>query len=134
MFPIQRPRRLRRTAGLRRLVRETRVDGSDLVWPVFVAPGEGRQEPIGSMPGNFHWSVDRLVDEAGAAHEEGVAGILLFGIPEGKDALGSAAWDDEAPVQQAVRALKAAVPDLRRVFEREKIRIQNALREAAASN
>jgi porphobilinogen synthase len=112
MFPIARPRRLRRSAAIREMVRETRLHVSDLVYPLFVKHGEGIRDEIPSMPGNYHWSVDRLVEEVGAASEEGVQAVLLFGLPSRKDDQGSEAWDDEGAVQQATRALKAAHPDL----------------------
>ena len=112
MFPVTRPRRLRRTEGLRALVRETRVLPSDLVYPLFVVPGQGVRREIAAMPGSFHLSVDELIEEAGAAHAEGVGALLLFGLPERKDEQGSEAWDDSAAVQTAVRALKARHPEL----------------------
>ncbi len=112
IFPDYRPRRLRRTAPLRRLVRETHLVASQLVFPMFVRPGKKVRVPVASMPGNFQLSVDELVRDATAAAEAGVGGVLLFGIPEHKDATGSSAWDDAGPVQEAVRALKREVPDL----------------------
>jgi porphobilinogen synthase len=112
MFPIARPRRLRRTEALRDLVRETALDPRDFVYPLFVRHGKGIKEEISSMPGNYHFSVDALVDEAGAAVQDGVRAIILFGLPERKDETGSEAWDDEAAVQTAVRRLKREIPDL----------------------
>ena len=112
MFPEYRPRRLRRTAPLRRLVRETHLSASQLVLPMFVRPGHRVRVPVDSMPGVAQLSVDELVREAAAAAAAGVGGVLLFGIPEHKDAIGTSAWDDQGPVQQAVRALKREVPDL----------------------
>lgn len=91
---------------MREMVRETRLDASDLVYPLFVSHGSGLREEIPSMPGNFHWSVDRLIDEVGQALEDGVRAVLLFGLPKRKDDCGSEAWDDEGTVQQATRALK----------------------------
>jgi len=111
-FPLYRPRRLRRTAGLRRLVRETRLDPADLVLPLFVRPGRDVRQPVASMPGVFQTSVDELARDGAAAAELGLGGVILFGIPETKDATGTSAWDDEGPVQQGVRALKREVPDL----------------------
>jgi porphobilinogen synthase len=111
-FPTARPRRLRRTAALRDLVRETMIEPGDLVYPLFVQTGTGVRTPIPSMPGQFRLSIDRLVDEVGQAREEGVRSVLLFGIPERKDEIGSEAWDEGAAVQQAVRALKAAYADV----------------------
>jgi porphobilinogen synthase len=112
MFPETRLRRFRRTPVLRRMVRETRLSPDDFVLPLFVRPGEGIAQPVGSMPGVFQHSVDRLVDAAKAAWDDGVPAVLLFGIPEHKDAVGSAAWADDGIVQQALRALGEAVPDL----------------------
>ena len=109
---LQRPRRLRRTTALRRMVRETRLDAAQLVLPLFVRPGTGVRNPIGSMPGVVQTSVDELLRDAEAAHALGIGGVLLFGIPAHKDAEGSAAWDPEGPVQQAVRALKREIPGL----------------------
>ncbi len=111
-FPNVRLRRLRRTAELRALVRETHLAPTDFVLPLFVVEGEGRREPIGAMPGQFHLSVDELVKEAGAALGEGVPAVILFGLPASKDALGSQAHSCEAPVQQAVAALKRELPSL----------------------
>ena len=112
MFPVTRPRRLRRSAALREMVRETRLAPTDLVYPLFVRHGKGVRTEIGSMPEQFHLSPDTLVDEVGAAREEGVRAVLLFGIPEAKDERGSEAWDDGAAVQTGVRALKKAFPDV----------------------
>jgi porphobilinogen synthase len=112
MFPVTRPRRLRRSAALRDMVRETRLAPTDLVYPLFVRHGKGIRSEIGSMPEQYHWSPDTLVEEVGAAREDGVRAVLLFGIPEHKDERGSEAWDDQAAVQTAVRALKRAFPDV----------------------
>ncbi len=111
-FPDARPRRLRRTTALRRLVRETRLDAAQLVLPLFVRPGRGVRTPVGSMPGVSQTSVDELLRDAEAAHALGVGGVLLFGIPARKDAEGSGAWDEHGPVQEAVRALKRELPGL----------------------
>jgi porphobilinogen synthase len=111
-FPSYRPRRLRRTDALRRLVRETWLNPSQLVLPVFVRSGKGIRQPVGSMPGVDQTSVDEMLEDAREAARAGVGGILLFGIPDHKDATGSEAWNDDAPVQQAVRALKKEVPEL----------------------
>jgi porphobilinogen synthase len=107
-----RPRRLRRTAAMRALVRETRLSPENFLYPLFVVPGEGRRHEVASMPGVFQLSVDEIVREAAAAKAEGIPGVLLFGLPESKDAIGSGAYDQEAPVQTAVRALKREVPGL----------------------
>jgi porphobilinogen synthase len=111
-FPEYRPRRLRRTPALRALVRETTLAASQLVLPLFVRPGTGIRQPVSSMPGVAQTSVDEMLRDAEAAAKAGVGGVLLFGIPSRKDAEGSSAWDDEGPVQQAVRALKAELPQL----------------------
>jgi len=116
-FPATRMRRLRRTAALRGLVRETRLAPEQLVLPLFACPGEGVARAIGSMPGVYQHSVDRLVEAAAAAHAAGVRGVMLFGLPERKDAVGSAAWDDEGIVQQALRALGREVPGLARIAD-----------------
>ena len=112
MFPVDRPRRLRRTTQLRDLVRETRLHVDDLIYPLFVQSGDGVKEEIAAMPGNYHFSVNRLVEEVGEAAEEGVKAVLLFGLPDDKDDQGSGAWDPEGAVQRAVRALKGALPEV----------------------
>ncbi len=110
-FPVTRLRRLRRTAGVRDLVRETRVSPSDLIQPLFVRHGTGEEE-IPSMPGQYHLSVDSLVERAAAAHAAGVPAVILFGLPARKDEAASEAFDDEGIVQMGIRALRAHVPDL----------------------
>jgi porphobilinogen synthase len=111
-FPEYRPRRLRRTAALRAMVRETSIAPAQLILPLFVRSGTGVRRPVGSMPGCFQTSVDELLVDARAAASAGVGGVLLFGIPDHKDDEGSAAWDDAGPVQEAVRALKRELPQL----------------------
>src|SRR3989441_7320005 len=111
-FPIRRMRRLRRTPVLRRLVQETHVAPSQLIWPLFVTHGEGLRRPVASLPGVEQLSVDQLVKDAERATSLGLGGIILFGIPATKDATGSEAYDDQGIVQQAIRAVKRAVPDL----------------------
>jgi porphobilinogen synthase len=108
----RRPRRLRRSAAIRALVRETRLSPDMFLYPLFVCPGSGQRREVSSMPSVYQLSVDEAVKEAAAAKADGVSGVLLFGLPASKDALGSAAYDADAPVQAAVRALKAEVPDL----------------------
>jgi porphobilinogen synthase len=108
----RRPRRWRRTASLRDLVRETTLDPRDFVYPLFVRPGEGVREPIASMPGIAQLSVDTLAAEAADLDELGIGAVLLFGIPSEKDELGSESHADDGVVQQAVRALKDASPGL----------------------
>ena len=105
-------RRLRASAGLRNLVRETRLSPANLVYPLFVCPGSNVKDEISSMPGNYRWSVDLLAEEAKRAHDLGVPAVILFGIPESKDDVGSGAYDPDGIVQRAVRALKKAVPGL----------------------
>jgi porphobilinogen synthase len=107
-----RPRRLRRSAAIRSLVRETRLSADMFIYPLFVCSGEGQRREVASMPGVYQLSVDEVVREATAARAEGIPGILLFGLPDDKDAIGSAAYDPEAPVQSAVRAIKRALPDM----------------------
>ena len=97
---------------MRALVRETRLSPENFLYPLFVCSGEGQRREVGSMPGVFQLSVDEAVREAAAAKAEGVNGVLLFGLPDDKDIVGSASYDPEAPVQTAVRALKREVPDL----------------------
>ena len=108
----RRLRRLRRTEAIRRVVRETRLDPAQFIWPLFVRSGSGIRTPIGSMPGVFQTSVDELLKDAERAVAEKIGGILLFGIPDQKDAEGSSAWDPHGPVQEAVRAVKRAFPQL----------------------
>jgi porphobilinogen synthase len=107
-----RPRRLRRSAAIRSIVRETRLSPENFIYPLFVVTGEGQRREVGSMPGVFQLSVDQIVKEAAAAKADGVPGVILFGLPESKDAAGSGAADPEGPVQSAIRALKREVPGL----------------------
>ena len=111
-FPEHRPRRLRRNAMLRRMVRETQLSVNDFIYPLFVVPGKGVRDPVGSMPGVFHLSIDQLVQEAEEVKALGIPAILLFGIPENKDEVGSEAYGDDGIVQRALRALKKNVSDL----------------------
>lgn len=111
MFPQQRPRRLRQHPTLRRLVQETRLSADALIYPVFVKPGEGRKDPVGSMPGIYQWSVDTLVEHLAEVYAGGVRAFLLFGIPSHKDAVGSEAYDADGIVQKALRALQQALPE-----------------------
>jgi len=107
-----RPRRLRSSEGLRAIVRETRLAPEQLIYPMFVCPGEGIKKEISSMPGNYHWSVDTLVEEVRAVKSLGIGGIMLFGIPETKDELATSAYADRGVVQEAVRALKREVKEM----------------------
>ncbi|HUE26670.1 MAG TPA: porphobilinogen synthase [Solirubrobacteraceae bacterium] len=111
-FPQTRLRRLRATHALRGLVRETQLSPADFVYPMFVAHGIDRREPIDAMPGVDHLSIAHAVAEAGEAAELGIPAVLLFGLPAAKDDEGSGAWDDEGIVQLAIRAIKEAHPDL----------------------
>jgi porphobilinogen synthase len=110
MFPIQRPRRLRSSDVLRRMVRETALTPDDFIYPLFVTEGTGVRKEISSMPGCYQESVEHLVENAKEAHALGIPAVLLFGIPEHKDEAGSEAYNDQGVVQNAVRAIKEAVP------------------------
>ncbi len=109
---ILRPRRLRVSPAIRRMVRETTLTPSDFVYPLFVVPGEGVREEIPSMPDVFHLSVDQAVETAKQVYELGIPAVEIFGLPEYKDADGSSAWNPKSPVQCAIAAIKKAVPDL----------------------
>src|SRR5258705_7649900 len=108
-FPTQRLRRLRSNAMLRELVQETKLDVGDLIYPMFVVPGRGVSHPIGSMPGVSQLSVDRAVGEAKEVRDLGIPGIILFGIPPEKDAVGSGAYDPSGIIAEAVRAIRESV-------------------------
>lgn len=110
--PYFRPRRLRSSENIRRMVRETRLSVDDLVYPMFVTEGKGIKKAIASMPGNFQMSIDLLIDEVKAVHKLGIPAIILFGIPARKDAKGGDATNDEGVIQRAVRALKDSVPEM----------------------
>jgi porphobilinogen synthase len=109
---VRRSRRLRRTGGIRRLVRETRLSADQLIYPLFVTAGSGVRREVPSMPGVFQLSVDEAVRDVEAARADGVPGVLLFGLPSTKDDIGSAAYDPDAPVQSAIRAIKRAIPEM----------------------
>lgn len=111
-FPANRPCRLRATPVWRKMVAETELDAADFVYPLFVVPGAGIARPVASMPGVAQLAIDRLVEEAGRAHELGVPAVILFGVPDDKDPEGSAGWADDGLVPEATRALKAALPEL----------------------
>ncbi len=111
-FPAQRLRRLRQNEALRGMVRETHLSADRFILPLFAVPGSRIREEISSLPGNFHLSVDCLVEEALAARDLGIPAVLLFGVPEARDERASGAWAPHGIVQQAVRALKKMVPDL----------------------
>ncbi|MBS1869839.1 MAG: porphobilinogen synthase [Actinobacteria bacterium] len=111
-FPATRMRRLRRSAPLRGLVRETRLAAGDLILPLFVTHGSDRRELVAAMPGVARLSIEHAVEEAVAAAELGIPAVMLFGIPADKDAEGSGAWDDEGVVQLTTRAIKERMPEL----------------------
>jgi porphobilinogen synthase len=111
-FPEYRPRRLRRSESLRRLVRETVLGPDDFIFPIFVVPGKGVRKPISSLPGQSQVSVDEAVADAKECQSLGIPAVILFGVPDKKDAVGSEAWNDEGLVQQATRAIKHACPEL----------------------
>jgi porphobilinogen synthase len=112
MFPTHRPRRLRCTPQLRRMVQETVLTTSDLIYPLFAVPGEGFSQEVKSMPGVYQLSVDKIVEEAKQVYDLGIPAIILFGIPTDKDDDATGAWHDCGIVQKATTAVKEAVPDL----------------------
>jgi len=111
-FPEYRPRRMRRTENLRRMVRESALSVNDLIYPLFVVPGSGIKTPISTMPGQFHFSVDKLVEEVSSVRELGIIAVILFGLPETKDEVGSSAYHPEGIVQTALIAIKEAIEDV----------------------
>lgn len=111
-YPRYRPRRMRANENLRRMIRETRLSVDNLIYPMFVVPGKRIKKEISSMPGNFQQSVDRIVEDAKEVYDLGIPAIILFGIPEHKDAIGSSAYDKKGPVQEAIRAIKRKIPEL----------------------
>ncbi len=113
MFEIKRrPRRLRGTAAIRDLVRETKLSPDDFVQPYFIVHGESVRNAISSLSGQFQLSVDELIKDAEEAHTLGIKAVILFGVPKDKDSVGSETWDDNGIIQQATKALKKAIPDL----------------------
>jgi porphobilinogen synthase len=111
-FPAERPRRLRRGERLRAMVRETRLAPEQLIYPLFVAPGAGLRREIASLPGCFHLSADEAAREAREVESLGIGGVILFGLPEGKDPLGTEGYADDGVVQEAIRAIRAECLDL----------------------
>ena len=111
-FPVVRMRRLRQNENMRRLVRETSLSIDDLIYPLFVRPGKNVKNEIKSMPGNYQMSVDQLIVECRKVRELGIPAVMLFGIPEKKDELGSEAYSDDGIIQKAVRSVKKEVPGL----------------------
>ncbi|MBI5827356.1 MAG: porphobilinogen synthase [Deltaproteobacteria bacterium] len=111
-FPSYRPRRLRKTETMRKMARETELSTDDFILPLFVTYGKGVKKPIKSMPGHFQFSVDNIAGEAEEARSLGIPAVILFGIPERKDDIGSGAIDPNGPVQQAIKAIKDSAPEL----------------------
>src|SRR6266566_2464673 len=111
-FPTHRMRRLRSSQLLRNLVRETRLSPDSMIYPIFVCPGDKVRKEIGSMPGQFNLSIDQAVEVARQAERAGLAGIILFGIPEKKDEMASDAYDENGIIQNALRAIRENVRDL----------------------
>ena len=109
---VYRPRRLRGLAGIRNMVRETKLTVHDFVYPIFVVPGINIKKEIASLPGQYHLSADQAVEAAQQADSLGIPAVLLFGLPEYKDAKGSSAWDMKSPVQRAMTLIKKALPDM----------------------
>jgi porphobilinogen synthase len=112
LFPDYRPRRLRQSEGLRRMIRETDLSVNDLILPLFVIDGKNVKNPIPSMPGHFQHSIDNILKTAKEAYNLGVPAIILFGIPKKKDPLGTAAYAEDGIVQKAIKAVKEKLPDL----------------------
>lgn len=110
--PTNRPRRLRRTSALRRMVQETHLSPDDFIYPLFIRHGRDIQQPIRSMPGQFQWSVDRVVEEIRSAYSLGIPAVILFGIPDAKDACGSENYDANGIIPRAIRAIKEAMPEM----------------------
>lgn len=110
--PAIRPRRLRRTQALRRMVRETSLSPNDFIYPLFIRHGHDIQQPIRSMPGQFQWSIDRVVGEVRTAYQLGIPAVILFGIPDVKDACGSENYEPNGIIPSAIRAIKDAVPEM----------------------
>ncbi len=111
-YPAYRPRRMRRTANLRAMICENTLSAKDLILPLFVVPGENIKHEIETLEGNYHWSVDRVLEPVKEAAELGIPAVLLFGVPSYKDELGSSAWDMNEPVQQACKLIKANYPEM----------------------
>jgi len=111
-FPIHRPRRLRSTEAIRRVVRETSLEPANFILPMFICPGEGIRKPIGSMPPHCQLSIDNAVEECREVRDLGIGGVILFGLPESKDEEASGAYDDQGIVQRGIRAIKRHLPDL----------------------
>jgi porphobilinogen synthase len=111
-YPVIRNRRLRNSAALRGLVRETTLEASDFIAPIFITEGEGVQEEISSMPGVYHWSLDTMERELSELVRLGIQSVMVFGVPDHKDALGTSAYDDNGITQRAIRKIKELYPEL----------------------
>ena len=111
-FPVTRMRRLRRSAGIRALVREHRVAAADLIQPLFVRTGDGPPAPIEAMPGQFHLTAAQAAEEAAELHAAGIPAVLLFGIPDHKDEAASSAYEADGVVQTAIREIRRAAPEM----------------------
>jgi porphobilinogen synthase len=111
-FPIQRPRRLRKSPAIRAMVRETELSPTDFIYPLFVVEGRNVRKPIASMPGVFNLSIEHAVEEVKQAESLGIPSVILFGIPDAKDPVGTGAYAPEGVVQRAIREIKAAVPQM----------------------
>ncbi|OKH17592.1 porphobilinogen synthase [[Limnothrix rosea] IAM M-220] len=112
MFPSMRPRRLRQSDSLRRMVRETTLTANDMIYPLFAVPGESFAKEVSSMPGVYQLSIDKIVDEAKEVWELGIPAVILFGIPTDKDVEATGAWHDCGIVQKAATAIKEAIPEM----------------------
>ena len=110
--PMAQLRRLRETDAIRSMVRETSLAVSDLIYPIFVTHGRDRREPVDTMPGSYHLSLDKLLDEVDEVAELGIPGVILFGLPARKDMLGSEAYDRNGIIQEAIRVIKKTIPHL----------------------
>ena len=111
-FPLTRPRRMRTNEHVRRMIRETKLSADDFIYPLFVTHGRGIKKEIGAMPGNYQQSLDNIVKDCEEIFGLGIPGVILFGIPEGKDDVGSEAYSDDGIVQRAIKAIKDKTPDL----------------------
>ena len=111
-YPTQRMRRLRRNEGIRRMVQESRLSVADLIYPLFVVAGKGIKKEIEPLPGNYHFSIDRLEEEVRELSDLGIPAVLLFGLPERRDEFASESYDQKGVVQEAVRRLKKSVPGM----------------------
>lgn len=111
-FMLNRPRRLRRTAAIRRMIQEHTLSANDFIYPMFIRHGRDIQQPIRSMPGQFQWSIDRVIPEVRELYQLGIPALILFGIPASKDACGSENFNADGIIPQAIRAIKDAVPEM----------------------